>query len=170
MVIIMLQGLNKMNKCTTKSNIKQCYYGMHNIREWLIWQWLSYLWLDKFLKVNEMDYAHGLQNGAMTRHVQYAHSLQNGTMTRKVSTPRRYHSPSFHLQESTPSLIIHQTFISKNQLQVHSKSSHLPSCHLQESTPNSRKLNLHHQIIFCIGLLFALNGFNQEIFHQTFRS
>ena len=85
-------GLNKMNKCTRKSNIKQCYYGMHNIKEWLIWQWLSYLWLDKeeqsvcctyfywtmkrktvimdtmnkFLKVNEMDYAHSFQNGAMT--------------------------------------------------------------------------------------------------------
>jgi len=38
----------------------------------------------KFLKVNEMDYVHSLQNGTMTRKTQYAHSLQNGAMTRKV--------------------------------------------------------------------------------------
>jgi len=31
-----------------------------------------------------MDYAHSLQNGAMTRKTQYAHSLQNRAMTRKV--------------------------------------------------------------------------------------
>jgi len=42
MMIIILQCMvvgdvvNKMNKCTRKSNIKQCYYGMDNIREWLI--------------------------------------------------------------------------------------------------------------------------------------
>ena len=34
-------GLNKMNKCTRKSNIKQCYKGMHNIREWLIWTYVK---------------------------------------------------------------------------------------------------------------------------------
>jgi len=49
MMIIILQctvkgdrmGLYKMNKCTRKSNIKQCYYGMHNIREWLIWTYVK---------------------------------------------------------------------------------------------------------------------------------
>ena len=50
-------GLNKMNKCTRKSNIKQCYYGMHNIREWLIWTYVKremQLWQTKGFPISDL--------------------------------------------------------------------------------------------------------------------